>query len=687
MERRSCSNLHFINAIKGNSETKLSNVNSRGKPALIFRKLIEICNTDDLNTTSHSFLHSDSKFSRVKMETPCLPLADRTLQEIDIATNGAVHSGDDGEMYSDLDDYTFGKMTLKQLKQNCKTKKRIRASSEGLSPQNGDVKLEPDEDDSDLNETLCSLKLKLSKAKKKCISGGSQSPKLAVSVKSEQGLDSGSPVLIHGDLASVICVKTEVPEPEFEGCLSIVSFDDNSFTIDQNDESSIAQGISDENPRTVECRSSKPNQYGEEYHSCVLNQVSHDHLDNFEPPSVVLPSSEELMDVNNQEKTSQQFLDLPMSEFGIENQIEQPLEITSPSKDQSPDMHGYSRSCHLHELSGQNNNNPVVLVPDTVVDVSFNRNELYCGGDSDEENQPSMSTRTDAERDSSLWNKNYAFEETPSPSVLVQTPERLLSTRKVISPTSEEQFCLAMNSTESYNDMDCPNCKENLHDVKQTENKSSCEGSDKLVNVSKSPKVSAAVSRTKLILSPSQLRRKMKNLKTSPPKCNLEGPRLSRSLPSVSTGCTSVQGCSESAIAFSRRQMHDIESLAMKLMGELKSMKDIVEEKLLFEAYCNVSLKNDADEVKNAITNATKAEEMARKWLSMMGRDCNRFCKIMSLTQKGTKGALSSDVGQRERKRITFADEAGGMLCHVKFFENGLASHESTSINQEDQTT
>lgn len=134
-------------------------------------------------------------------------------------------------------------------------------------------------------------------------------------------------------------------------------------------------------------------------------------------------------------------------------------------------------------------------------------------------------------------------------------------------------------------------CKETLSDVKQTDNRSLCEGSDK------HGKGSVAVHKTKFIISPSQIRRKLKHLKTSPPKGNLEGPRVSRSLPTVNTGCTSVQGCSESAIAFSRRQMQDIESLAMKLMSELTSMKDIVEEKLLFEAYRNVSLKNDADEV------------------------------------------------------------------------------------------
>lgn len=100
------------------------------------------------------------------------------------------------------------------------------------------------------------------------------------------------------------------------------------------------------------------------------------------------------------------------------------------------------------------------------------------------------------------------------------------------------------------------------------------------------------VSQQKVIISP---RRIIKRSQIA--KANLEGPRFTRTLPKLSTGCTSVEGCSESAVAFSQRQMHDMESIALKLMNELKTMKDIVEQKLLFEAYRNVSLKSDADEV------------------------------------------------------------------------------------------
>lgn len=103
---------------------------------------------------------------------------------------------------------------------------------------------------------------------------------------------------------------------------------------------------------------------------------------------------------------------------------------------------------------------------------------------------------------------------------------------------------------------------------------------------------SKVVSRRKVPTGPRHIARKSAIAKGS-----LEGPRFSRTLPNVSSASSSVQGCTEGAIAFSQRQMQDMETLAEKLMKELKSMKDIVEQKLLFEAYRNASLKNDADEV------------------------------------------------------------------------------------------
>lgn len=113
------------------------------------------------------------------------------------------------------------------------------------------------------------------------------------------------------------------------------------------------------------------------------------------------------------------------------------------------------------------------------------------------------------------------------------------------------------------------------------------------------PQQNPQVIQNKASISSKHVIRRTKNYKKgSPPKKGcLDGPRLCRSLPRLSTGCTSIQGCSESAIAFSQRQMQDIETLASKLMSELDSMKALVEEKMLYEAYRSPSLKNEADEV------------------------------------------------------------------------------------------
>lgn len=91
-------------------------------------------------------------------------------------------------------------------------------------------------------------------------------------------------------------------------------------------------------------------------------------------------------------------------------------------------------------------------------------------------------------------------------------------------------------------------------------------------------------------------------------------------------------------------------------------------------------MKNDADEVKLAIENATKTEEAATKWLNMTSRDCNRFCKIMILAPNNID--TYKYIAPREGKKMRFADEAGGELCHVKFFEGTLVSPVSDCIEQ-----
>ncbi|KAK3038133.1 hypothetical protein RJ639_029587 [Escallonia herrerae] len=305
-----------------------------------------------------------------------------------------------------------------------------------------------------------------------------------------------------------------------------------------------------------------------------------------------------------------------------------------------------------------------------------------------QEKQPKRSITADSERCSRSRHCDAANKLSKSEVHLMepwQPPERLPSRRKAISPTSRERLRLAMDYVESYNDIKEYKCTGKLFFGKQPENKTLPDD-----GFSTNPEAPGQFIRTEVTMTPKQILKKPNNekkgsppRKNCPPKGCFEGPRLSRSLPRLSTGCNSIQGCSESAIAFSQRQMQDIESLATKLMTELNSMKAIVEEKMLYEGYRSTPLKNDADQVTTAIKNATKVEETARRWLSIMARDCNRFCKIMGLTEKGTTD--SENANQRESKKISFADEAGGTLCHVKIFEDGMASLECRSEKEEMQ--
>ena len=101
-------------------------------------------------------------------------------------------------------------------------------------------------------------------------------------------------------------------------------------------------------------------------------------------------------------------------------------------------------------------------------------------------------------------------------------------------------------------------------------------------------------------IKPKSIMRKAKqDKKGSPPKGILKVTRPSCSASRVSTECTTAQCCSQSAIAFTQRQMRDIESLAMKLTTELKSMKDIVKRKLHLESEASAAspARENADEV------------------------------------------------------------------------------------------
>ncbi|KAL5072993.1 hypothetical protein RYX36_011977 [Vicia faba] len=238
-------------------------------------------------------------------------------------------------------------------------------------------------------------------------------------------------------------------------------------------------------------------------------------------------------------------------------------------------------------------------------------------------------------------------------------PERLLSTRKAISPTSQEKLCKAMDSIDIRHTNNLK-CKGVLQFTEQTDKKGDAEGLNDITRteVTNNPKKTGVTPKT----SKSGI-----SLKAVPKIRN-------SSRPATHLGCSTLQNCSKSAISFSKQQMHDAESLAMRLTKELKSMKDIVDDMLRSEFCLNTSLRYKVNEARMAVKSATKAEEGAKRWLSFMSRDCNRFCKIMKLSDSSSstpQDAVSPPQEMpRKEKKIAFADEAGGRLCQVRIYED-----------------
>ncbi|KAK6792889.1 hypothetical protein RDI58_011970 [Solanum bulbocastanum] len=779
MEQRSCNNLHFIQVRRRGLTVEVPNVDSHGKPALMFKKLKDIYDTEN-----------------IKCESECLLVVDRTLQAVEPEDNifgGCANHEVNIQSDDKSDDCDFGEITLKQLKNKCKSKKRKPATPSSsvtcLKKPNGCYL--PEEDD-DLKVPLSHLKLgifKKANGKRRCTNRNLfASPKVPVSVKLEEVFEPE----ISQQLRSVL---PEVAEP-------IADTSESEFSAYQSSDSSNCSSniqmvcklepvaiTCSEFPNVVDSEENKPVLFAEEQQLCTLNQISSDNSEHVES-KYVFPASEVPAEVSNQEygcneENSQKELLAPARS----------METVAAANDQSLDMYDCLMNCSdTVEISDQKPNIVVFHVPDATVPNSTITASLHCAddvcmfGDRDKEvllsDQNISSVAGSVDNCISSWNfqtcsgsdnclpsldkiddkeqrtdscftdaatslisgnclddenqplkyssiseeKNMALS-SPPPDVVDQIstpelsppPERLLSTRKAISPSSQERLCLAMNSIDLIDDLEnyrtdyqkyekqmefsvllflmysksdkisLVQCKEKLAFAGHEDSERSCLAD---ASTSKDSERSPRPNQAKVFIGPKQISRRLKigkrssppkgNLvkRSSPLKGNLEGPRLSRSLPQLSTGCTSIKRCSESAIAFSQRQMHDIESLASKLMNELKSMKDMVEDKLLFEAYRTSSLKNDADEVKNAIKGATKVEETTRKWLSMMTRDCTRFCKIMKLTQNGATDSKNSV--HREGRKISFADEAGGMLCDFNYFEDTDPTLESDSIQEED---
>ncbi|XP_047964979.1 uncharacterized protein LOC125209419 [Salvia hispanica] len=730
MELRSCSGKHFIQTIRGGLVIKVCNSNANGRTVARTKILNDVYVSEDAKRLQKPPSGSMLDYKPVKLERPCSMLATRTVCEIKSEPSDDAPSVD-GDSDSDVSDA----VTLSQLKNRLLTKRKKSIPTDE----------KPVEDGSDLNEPLINLKskhLKATRAKRRRLNlSAISSATIKVAVKSEENLVSEGSKQAGGDLTPLIRVKLEAPDADQLGSHNEIPFASSTgqkevvnpvqmTVLSEHDREvlSIANGykecqtneisydhlediepISIKNEGNVslgtlesECKKSlgaalteiaKPKENPD---SCSPVAFFSDNTD--ADVSCHSSSSSVIEDMPDECSSSFQVPDMP-----IDHCITPPRGYNSVLFEGEADAHPLSELNDSLSSPGKNHGskpgsiatsttkeNPISM--DTVDEErlstsSFDtvlRNDLDSEGQTEDEllkpldKKNSEYSVTCTENEYSLDDRTCDNAETISKPEQHKFPERLFSTHKALSPSSQERLCLVMNSVEIGSDADQSinyGCKEKFFENQTGKKPSSLrlEVRDEKKNVNQ--RLPGRVSQRKFVICPRNIRKR-----SLIPKGNLEGPRFLRTLPNLSTGCTSVQGCSESAVAFSQRQMHDMESVALKLMNELKSMKDIVEQKLLFEAYRNASLKNDADEVKSAIDNAVKAEERAKKWMSMMARDCNRFCKIMKMTADSTPS--SKDSFPKVERKIMFADEAGGKLCHVRFFNGSTASPASDAVEQ-----
>ena len=219
MER--CSHLHYIKTVKGGFVTEVLNV-SRGRPKLKFKNLSDIHERESL-------LSDDDDATAVRS---CIDVMEEGIVktepdvwacDVDDGDVQTIHNMDD-EVGGD-DDISI--LTLKQIKDSCKARKRKR--SQGLDSSNIKIKIDdpssPEdymeklqtEDDPDFMETLSILKTKLSKnmktKKKKCGKDHPMSsPEIVPVDQSEKILDGQEFSPSSGDSAGLAEVKFDCPE-------------------------------------------------------------------------------------------------------------------------------------------------------------------------------------------------------------------------------------------------------------------------------------------------------------------------------------------------------------------------------------------------------------------------------------------------------------------------------------------
>lgn len=329
--------------------TKVLNINSRGKPAVVFKKLTDVyefIDEKDQNSLPTQLLRERLEENipegyKFKVETEDF-YAERKLFKDEPTVSDSGSGGDTDGQKSDVE---VDSMTIQQIMEGCKKRKSRQSKSVDSSKEKlrtcskqeleRSCLLSDEDDDSDLNVALSIWKSKLSRRKKlktKCngsrISTSSQCSQITGNsdpINSDQDLLPSS-----ADLPIPVDIKVETPETdvtEIQNTNYII--DDLSLLCDENVNSCLSSELSllcDENVNL--CLSSEPigadelflnrgsTTSNKEAEYCVLNSACHEYLVGDDPEflQMVGESNTEWMKKDNLEIQKPNYSDFPASE-------------------------------------------------------------------------------------------------------------------------------------------------------------------------------------------------------------------------------------------------------------------------------------------------------------------------------------------------------------------------------------
>ncbi|XP_042386094.1 uncharacterized protein LOC121977716 [Zingiber officinale] len=191
------------------------------------------------------------------------------------------------------------------------------------------------------------------------------------------------------------------------------------------------------------------------------------------------------------------------------------------------------------------------------------------------------------------------------------SPIKLLSYRKTLSPTSQEKLCQVLSQL-----TDSPEKRKRL-------------SLDKWANVMK-PSCIPSKKEAQLLMDHDHTYKKHWDCSNGTPigKRTLKFQEISGKMPSCMMHSTSDMHM-EKVIEFSQQQMHDIERIATQLLKKLNTMKTIVETNVTLQAQSSLDESFTSEEIKVAAEDVSELERTTKKWLSIIKKDCIRFCKII----------------------------------------------------------